>query len=153
MSKTLAVLAASLAVPLCAVLGILLGGTSPAAAADCILSAANVCDVIPSTTTETTAPTSTSLPPVNVCIPINSDRTYCEHHRGDPVDSHGCHTRYQHWDTVLAECVRNTGPTTTTVVSPPPSTTIYNFPRRQVTITPNGHAETGNGDDGSPVAR
>jgi hypothetical protein len=152
MSKTLAVLAASLAVPLCAVLGILLGGTTPAAAADCILSAANVCDVIP-TTTETATPTSTVLPPISLCIPINSDRTYCEHHRGDPIDSHGCHTRYQHWDAVLASCIRNTGPTTTTVVTSPPSTTIYNFPRRQVTITPRGHAETGNGDDGLPVVR
>lgn len=152
MRKILSVALAAVAVPVCAVLGLLLGGQTPASAADCILSAANVCDVIPSAT-ETATPTSPNLPPVSVCIPINSDRTYCEHHRADVVDSHGCHTRWQHWDSVLASCVRNTEPSTTTVVTAPSSTTIYNFPRRQVTITPNGHAETGNGDDGSAVVR
>jgi hypothetical protein len=144
MRKILCVVGAAVAVPVCAVLGLLLGGQTPASAADCILSAANVCDVVP-TTTETAPPTTPSVPPVNLCIPINSDRTYCEHHRGDPIDSHGCHTRWQHWDSVLARCVRNTGPTTTTVVTAPQSTTIYNFPRRQVTVTPKGGAETGDG--------
>jgi hypothetical protein len=157
MRKILSVAVAAVAVPACAVLGLLLGGHTPASAADCILSAANVCDVVPSTTdtTETAVPTSTVLPPINLCIPVNSDRTYCEHHRGDPIDSHGCHTRYQHWDSVLARCIRNTGPITTTVVTSPPSTTIYNFPRRQVTITPKDGtgAETGNGDDGLALVR
>jgi hypothetical protein len=150
MSKALAVLAASLAVPLCAILGILLGPAPAASAADCVLSAANVCDLLPTPTTTEVVPTTPTVPPVHVCAPVNSDRTYCEHHRGDGVTSHGCRN-YQHWDPDLRRCVRNV-PLPTTITTSPPSTTINNYPSTtQVTITPKGGAETGNGDDGSAV--
>lgn len=153
MSKTLAVLAASLAVPLCAILGILLGPTPAASATDCVLTAANVCDLLPTipapTTTEVVPTTTATLPPIDLCLPVNSDHTYCEHHHGGGVDSHGCRN-YQHWDTVLLRCVRNV-PLPTTITSPP-STTINNFPT-QVKVTPSGGAETGNGDDGLALVR
>lgn len=137
MRKSLAVLA----VALCAVLGLLLlGGRDASAsttASSCVLNAVNVCDVLP-TDTAVPVPTTTVLPPINVCAPINSDHTYCDRHG---TDGHGCY-RWQHWDTVLASCVRNVPITTT--VTPPPTVVVVPAPR-QVVRQPVGGAETGDG--------
>lgn len=135
MRKSLAVLA----VALCAVLGLLLIGGRDASASGCVLNAVNVCDVLPTTTdTAVPVPTTTVLPPINVCAPVNSDHTYCDRHG---VDVHGCH-RWQHWDAVLASCVRNIPITTTEI---PPATVVVVPAPRQVVRQPVGGAETGDG--------
>lgn len=140
MPKALAVLA----VALCAVLGLLLWGARDASAATdstCPLAAVtDVCDL--PTPTTTVVPTDTLLPPISLCLPVNSDHTYCDG-RGHRVDSHGCY-RWQHWDADLLRCVRDSNPTT--VVTSPPSTTVIELPgRTQVIRRPRGGAETGDG--------
>lgn len=143
MPKALAVLA----VALCAVLGLLLWGARDASAAtDSTCPLATVTDVCDLPTT-TVVPTDTVLPPISLCLPVNSDHTYCDrdgHRVGGVRDSHGCY-RWQHWDSDADKCVRDSSDTTTVVTSPP-STTVIELPgRTQVIRRPRGGAETGDG--------